>query len=1750
MLFIVFMGTSIKAGPFEDDTLIVRQILNAAGDSNSSVMSRADTSNGRIDSLYLYQPDTLIGLIDQLDSLTRLNIYYLKASALPTEITKLTNLTKLIIYGAQNIKSVPYYFKNFSKLKYLDMHNCPELASDGSFLSSMVELEYLDLSSTKISELPTGIGNLTKLEVMKVNNTMLTNIPDEIGNCVTLGSINANNCYLTTLPNGIGNLSNLQTLYINNNNLASIPASIGKLDRLKYLQLDGNQLLNVPDSLGECDSLISLSISDNPLRELSSGICNLKKIETLAVAQCSLSTLPDSIGKLKTLVSLYVSYSPLDSLPVDIANLNSLMELFIEGCNLNALPETFGGLKNLTYLHANNNNFIQLPDSIGNCINLTNLYLKNNKINSLPQSFSNLSKLEVLYLDHNQLTDGVSEFKDLNALRYLHVTNNNLNSISYGVKLEKLYADNNLIDTIIIPYNNNLREIYIKHNKISNLNWYDFGKHGELRKIDLSYNELTEAFTTITDGNYNYLSKLYINNNKITKLGDNLSAFTYVDTLDLSNNLLDSISDEILQMPRLRYLSLSHNPNIKLTDSLMSISNLNMLDISNCNLDSLPRSISNLGRNGKVWDLNIDSNNITTLPFDAYINADLWGVWWGYNDLDTVNDSLFLNPNLRSVGLYGNNLTTVPEGLKLADTLFMIFNVSGNNIEEIPEWFGSMRNLKMVGFENNLLTSLPDTLTSIAPEWWLGVSGNKICDPVSTEMDAWLDKYDFQWPNNQNCDIPENPLVLSAKRISTDMIEISWDTASVNDTDLEFSQISFRMDNYPVSVNDYNATVIGKYPVYSKFKDTLTGVEDGKMYYFSGFVGDYVDFWSDTTAKAKVFVSTHDLNLTDTLGNNNLLVSTMNSVTGVSNIFYKIYNTDLTDSLANVAIYYKNGSAGNWTTLQKATGDFGSVKSNDSSVIKTISWNLKNEFGKDFVSDSIQLMITASAKYDLADTLKMGNNYIKIDFTEIPENVTNLKATAISENEISLTWTKSISSDVDSQFICYNSNGIYPSGKSNAEKVIGLSSTESSYSVTSLNEKSWYNFIILVKDSAGNFSSVDTNSSDSARTFDVTAPDNVKNIVTENLSYSSTKLKWMKPDSLDAESLTVIISTDSVFAMIDTFSNTWFKMPIETDTLFIDSLKEQTKYYLVFFVNDSAGNMNAGKTFNFSTTSIGNILPVITLNEISSEQSGDVNVLFNLSDVNKDSLYAKFKYSKDGVTWSIASVSGDTSKLAYSEYNGIGLNIVWHSATDIPNHSSDSVYFAAVPYDPANGIEDMIIINIDNYHNQSAAITTPLGVQQGDVKFIVSVTDTTNDVSSLSYYYSTNNNLIWQNATNITIIEDTLIWHSDSIFSNVNVKGVQFKVVPNDGWQDGIAGITDTFSIQNLTTYMSGDYDKDGKIAFSDFSYVSTYYNLSANGVKDPVALDELAPYSGSAPYLTVTPDSLYDYKDLGAFIKMYYWSKENIDSSRSFVNVRSAIDDITDFSIKTDDSVVTLKLAFNSLEDIVACRYRIIYKPEEIVYNSFTEGEFLKRGRSNLLKVSDNRTGEIEVGLARISTGDLAVSGDGIISDVVFNKIGEINSSVIVEYSLINSQHEVVVSNRETVDFDKIPEDNKVLSVVPSVSKSSDNYQSFELIQKDNIIEDIIDDEKGFAIQISLPEKLKDQIVSGELKIFNQIGNLIDECSSDDISEAAKEPMIIYWSGRDRIGNSLATGTYILLFRYSSESQSKTVKKLIGIKW
>ena len=166
-------------------------------------------------------------------------------------------------------------------------------------------------------------------------------------------------------------------------------------------------------------------------------------------------------------------------------------------------------------------------------------------------------------------------------------------------------------------------------------------------------------------------------NNLVGDVPENICELEGLKLLHLYNNKVTSIPDAISKLP-LTTLYLNQNQISSLPKTIGDMKSLRNLSLSgNWSLVELPEEISKL-------------SNLCEISFGSYIDYPDWFFTW-----------LSQLTNLERLNL-GYGLTEVPEAIRQLKNLDFL-SLSGNQIEEVPDWLSELTNLRVIWMDNNKL---------------------------------------------------------------------------------------------------------------------------------------------------------------------------------------------------------------------------------------------------------------------------------------------------------------------------------------------------------------------------------------------------------------------------------------------------------------------------------------------------------------------------------------------------------------------------------------------------------------------------------------------------------------------------------------------------------------------------------------------------------------------------------------------------------------------------------------------------------------------------------------------------------------------------------------------------------------------------------------------------------------------------------------------------------------------------------------
>ncbi|XP_070682189.1 disease resistance protein RPV1-like [Malus domestica] len=209
-------------------------------------------------------------ILEVMEELQKLNLFGSKIKELPSSINNLTGLRYLDLKDCKELKSLPSFI-HMRSLAALNLYGCSSLAMFPEILEVMEQLIGLDLSGSKIKELPSSINCLTGLRILILKDCKeLKTLPSSICQLQSLYYLSLSGCTkFEVFPNIEENMEELRALHLDGTSIKELPPSIERLQQLVLL------------NLGKCESLVHLPDTfcnlARPLAVNLSGCTNLSQ---------------------------------------------------------------------------------------------------------------------------------------------------------------------------------------------------------------------------------------------------------------------------------------------------------------------------------------------------------------------------------------------------------------------------------------------------------------------------------------------------------------------------------------------------------------------------------------------------------------------------------------------------------------------------------------------------------------------------------------------------------------------------------------------------------------------------------------------------------------------------------------------------------------------------------------------------------------------------------------------------------------------------------------------------------------------------------------------------------------------------------------------------------------------------------------------------------------------------------------------------------------------------------------------------------------------------------------------------------------------------------------------------------------------------------------------------------------------------------------------------------------------------------
>eukprot|EP00002_Diphylleia_rotans_P010636 TRINITY_DN2114_c0_g1_i8.p1 TRINITY_DN2114_c0_g1~~TRINITY_DN2114_c0_g1_i8.p1 ORF type:complete len:199 (-),score=31.43 TRINITY_DN2114_c0_g1_i8:978-1574(-) len=170
------------------------------------------------------------------------------------------------------------------------------------WVTSLKNLHQLNLSRTKIKEIPSFIGQLTNLKTLGIDGLQLDPQLHSFWSSVSFseGSAKLCDCGLEDLPPWLYQMQFIRQLDLSGNEMTHLPDAISILTNLHSLRLGrvlgkkgySNKFTSIPDIVGSL-GLDQLYLDQLHLTQRSLGMASIPNLKVFSIKMCRLAWLPD-----------------------------------------------------------------------------------------------------------------------------------------------------------------------------------------------------------------------------------------------------------------------------------------------------------------------------------------------------------------------------------------------------------------------------------------------------------------------------------------------------------------------------------------------------------------------------------------------------------------------------------------------------------------------------------------------------------------------------------------------------------------------------------------------------------------------------------------------------------------------------------------------------------------------------------------------------------------------------------------------------------------------------------------------------------------------------------------------------------------------------------------------------------------------------------------------------------------------------------------------------------------------------------------------------------------------------------------------------------------------------------------------------------------------------------------------------------------------------------------------------------------
>ncbi|RHN58907.1 putative leucine-rich repeat-containing, plant-type, leucine-rich repeat domain, L [Medicago truncatula] len=709
---------------------------------------------------------------------------------LSSSLTRLKNLSVIILDGNYFSSLVPETFSNFKKLTTLSLSSCGLTGTFPQNIFQIGTLSFIDLSFNynlhgSFPEFPLS----GSLHTLRVSNTSFSGaFPYSIGNMRHLSELDLLNCKFNgTLPNSLSNLTELRCIDLSSNNFAGPMPSFGMSKYLIHLDLSHNRLSgeipksshfeglhslvsidlrdnsingSIPSSLFALPSLLEIQLSSNrfskfdEFKNMSSSVINtldlssnnlsgpfptsIFQFRSLYVLDLSINRLNgwvqlDELLELSSLTALDLSYNNI-SINVNVENadhtsFSNISTLKLASCNLKTFPSFLRNKSRLSILDLSHNQIQGIvPNWIWRIQNLQSLNVSHNMLTDLEGPLQNLtSNLIALDIHNNQLEGPIPVFPEFAS--YLDYSMNKFDSVI------PQDIGNYLSFTTFLSFSNNTLHGTIPQSLCNASN---------LQVLDISINSISGTIPSCLMSMTQTLVVLNLKMNNLTgTIPDAFPPYCVLRTLDLQKNNLDGqIPKSLVKCSALEVLNLANNIIIGTFPCLLkNISTIRVIVLRSNKFNGHIGCPNTSGTWQMLQIVDLAFNN-----FSGKLPGKFFTTWEAMRSDENQADLKVKRVQFEVLQFgqiyYHDSVTVTSKGQQMdlvkILTVFTSIDFSSNHFEgPIPYSIGNFKALYILNISNNRLSGkIPSSIGNLKQLESLDLSNNTLTGEIPVQLES------------------------------------------------------------------------------------------------------------------------------------------------------------------------------------------------------------------------------------------------------------------------------------------------------------------------------------------------------------------------------------------------------------------------------------------------------------------------------------------------------------------------------------------------------------------------------------------------------------------------------------------------------------------------------------------------------------------------------------------------------------------------------------------------------------------------------------------------------------------------------------------------------------------------------------------------------------------------------------------------------------------------------------------------------